>query len=211
MRRLPRYETISGTFFLPLRNTTQSRMKRPFEHDDQILIGRVRAGREDAVAAVYARCSGPIYRFVLHMTANASLAEEITQETFLELLSRNVCYEAEKGSLLGWLLGVARNKARSVLREAFDFDSIDETDTDEFAREHDILGEFTKKEVVASLRQAIASLPPAYREVVLLCEMQELGYTEAATILECPVGTVRSRLHRAKRMLVLKLKSRCLV
>jgi RNA polymerase sigma-70 factor (ECF subfamily) len=65
--------------------------------------------------------------------------------------------------------------------------------------------------LVESLWLAIESLPPSYREVVLFCEMQELSYIEAAQALNCPVGTVRSRLHRARAMLVSKMQSRCLV
>ena len=56
------------------------------------------------------------------------------------------------------------------------------------------------------MRQAVATLPENYREVVVLCELEELSYEEAASALKCPVGTVRSRLHRARAMLVEKLR-----
>ena len=55
------------------------------------------------------------------------------------------------------------------------------------------------------MRAAIASLPAPYREVVVLCELQEMSYVDAATIVQCPVGTVRSRLHRARALLTTKL------
>ena len=61
------------------------------------------------------------------------------------------------------------------------------------------------------MRAAIASLPAAYREVIVLCELQEVNYMEASGILKCPVGTVRSRLHRARKVLASKLHPRCLV
>jgi RNA polymerase sigma-70 factor (ECF subfamily) len=66
--------------------------------------------------------------------------------------------------------------------------------------------EFASLENVTRVRQAIATLPENYREVVVLCELNELSYQDAAAALECPVGTVRSRLHRARAILVEKLR-----
>jgi RNA polymerase sigma-70 factor (ECF subfamily) len=65
--------------------------------------------------------------------------------------------------------------------------------------------EFTSLETVARVRQAIATLPENYREAVVLCELEEMSYEEAASALDCPVGTVRSRLHRARALLAEKL------
>ena len=66
--------------------------------------------------------------------------------------------------------------------------------------------DFASLENVTRVRQAIATLPENYREVVVLCELDELSYEDAATALDCPVGTVRSRLHRARAILVEKLR-----
>ena len=66
--------------------------------------------------------------------------------------------------------------------------------------------EFASIENVTRVRQAIGTLPENYREVVVLCELEEMSYEEAATALECPVGTVRSRLHRARAILLEKLR-----
>jgi len=72
-----------------------------------------------------------------------------------------------------------------------------------------VLGDLTRRETIDAVRQAIVSLPAAYREVVVLCDLQEMDYRDAAATLDCPVGTVRSRLHRARTMLMAKLQSRC--
>jgi RNA polymerase sigma-70 factor, ECF subfamily len=200
---------VYGTFPPGSRNSKEKRMTREGDREEQRLISRLRAGSEEAIAAIYRRCSGPVYRFALHMTGKASLAEDITHETFLELLSNNRSFDPGKGALLGWLLGVARNKTRRAMREVFGSEPMEESEAQELAVGEDILSEFTRQERIASLRQAIATLPPHLREVVLLCEMQELGYSEAAEIIKCPVGTVRSRLHRAKSMLISKLNARC--
>ena len=65
--------------------------------------------------------------------------------------------------------------------------------------------EFTVLEIVGRVRQAIGTLPQNYREAVILCELEEMSYEEAASALNCPVGTVRSRLHRARALLAEKL------
>jgi RNA polymerase sigma-70 factor (ECF subfamily) len=186
-------------------------MSGTFAIDDEALVRRMLAGREDAFTEIYTRCSGPVYRFALHMTGQTSLAEEITQETFVYLFSNGRAFNALRGSLLSWLLGIARNLSRRAIGSLIETEPLDESVAQEPAPAIDLLAEFTRRELIDSLWQAIASLPPAYREVVLLCEMQELSYQDAATALACPVGTVRSRLHRARAMLVSKLQSRCLV
>jgi RNA polymerase sigma-70 factor (ECF subfamily) len=68
-----------------------------------------------------------------------------------------------------------------------------------------VLDSLSREETIQAVRAAIASLPAAYREVVVLCELQEMSYEDAAAIAQCPVGTVRSRLHRAKGLLMTKL------
>jgi RNA polymerase sigma-70 factor (ECF subfamily) len=71
--------------------------------------------------------------------------------------------------------------------------------------------EFASQETVTRVRKAIASLPENYREAVVLCDLEEMSYDEAATALGCPVGTVRSRLHRGRAILVEKLNEAPLV
>ena len=70
------------------------------------------------------------------------------------------------------------------------------------------LGDLTRKETIEEVRRAVLSLPGHYREVVVLCDLHEMDYAEASSVLSCSVGTVRSRLHRARRLLLDKLKSR---
>jgi RNA polymerase sigma-70 factor (ECF subfamily) len=72
--------------------------------------------------------------------------------------------------------------------------------------EDDPLIELTRSRMVVAVRQAILALPAHYREVVVLCNLHEMNYEQAATIIGCPVGTVRSRLHRARAMLIDKLR-----
>jgi RNA polymerase sigma-70 factor (ECF subfamily) len=66
--------------------------------------------------------------------------------------------------------------------------------------------EFASRETISRVRHAVGTLPENYREVVVMCEFEEMSYEEAASALDCPVGTVRSRLHRARAMLLEKLR-----
>ena len=75
-------------------------------------------------------------------------------------------------------------------------------------RTGDPLDELTRSELIEGVRQAVLALPQHYRETVVLCDLHELSYQETAAVLGCAVGTVRSRLHRARALLVERLRSR---
>ena len=174
---------------------------------DGDLLRLMMAGSEDAFGALYERWSGPVYRFALHMSGDLHIAEEVTQDTFMALIRRPGLFDETRGSLVTWLLGIARNLTRRALGAAGDEEALDES-TD-VAGSADVLQDLTRQETIDAVRQAVVSLPAAYREVVVLCDLQEMDYRDAAVALECPVGTVRSRLHRARTMLVAKLQARC--
>jgi len=106
-----------------------------------------------------------------------------------------------------WLSGIARNHARRRLereREVVPLD--DDHDVPETAVDLDPLDALTRSERIEGLRKAILTLPVAYREAVVLCDLEELTYAEAAAALECAVGTVRSRLHRGRALLGMKMR-----
>jgi len=78
----------------------------------------------------------------------------------------------------------------------------------EVPTEHDVLGGLIGDERAAALHKAVRELPDAYRDAVVLCDLEERSYEDAARLMECPIGTIRSRLHRARSMLAAKLKPR---
>jgi RNA polymerase sigma-70 factor, ECF subfamily len=78
--------------------------------------------------------------------------------------------------------------------------------TEECAGPEDLLEDLTRSESIEQVRQAVLSLPPVFREVIVLCDLQDSSYDEAAAALDCPVGTVRSRLSRGRAMLARKLR-----
>jgi len=186
--------------------TAPSAMAEPQSHDQQ-LLREIAKGNEAAFRALYERYQGRLYRFALHMNGNTATAEEITQEVFMLLMTRPKAYQAEKGTVAGYLFGIARNLTRRSLRERSQDVALDPDDCDyeELAMDGDLLQDLTQSEVLDSLRKAVLALPEPYREVVVLCDLEEMSYADAAELLKCSEGTIASRLHRARAMLKVKL------
>ena len=133
----------------------------------------------------------------------------------MSLIRNTNGFDAARGSLAGYLYGIARNHVLRMLERDRPYIAMEEdtlasvwTSTDDTP-----LGDLTRSETIESVRQAVLSLPPNYREAVVLCDLQEISYAEAAGLLDVPLGTVRSRLSRGRAMLVDKLRvsSRCIV
>jgi RNA polymerase sigma-70 factor, ECF subfamily len=177
--------------------------------DDQLLV-RVAAGDAEAFASLFRRRQGDVYRFALHMTASPSAAEDVTQETFLAAMRDAHKYERGRATVTAWLCGIARNHVRRRLERDRPLQSLDAASEDGrvhewLAASGDLLGDLTRAERLEALREAILTLPVRYREPVVLCDLQEMSYVDAATVLGCAVGTVRSRLHRGRALLALKM------
>lgn len=178
---------------------------------DDSLLRLATGGQEDAFVELYRRRQTQIYKFALHMSGSAAVAEEVTQEVFMSLIRNANGFDAARGSLAGYLYGIARNHVLRMLERDRPYVAI-EDDTPVSTGETP-LGDLTRSETIESVRQAVLSLPPNYREAVVLCDLQEISYADAAGLLDVPVGTVRSRLSRGRAMLVDKLRvnSRCIV
>jgi RNA polymerase sigma-70 factor (ECF subfamily) len=176
--------------------------------DDQQLLRQLRRGDEAAFADIYRRHQGQIYRFVLHMSGSTAIADEVTQEVFMLLICKPKGYDAAKGPLSAYLFGIARNLARRAVQRAYidvPFENAEECDIAQ-ASECSVLETLSRSELLDLLRRSLLGLPDLYREAVVLCDLEEMSYAEAAVVLECSSGTVASRLHRAHAMLKLKLR-----
>jgi len=175
--------------------------------EDVGLLEGARRGDVSAFSGLFDRYQGPIFRYAAHMCGRDA-ADDVVQETFLAVLRGGGRYDASRGPVVSYLFGIARHlvlkrlSAREMVR--FDEDCADEA---KLAHEESpsVLESLTRAETVAAVRLAIRSLPPAYREAIVLCELQEMSYEGAASVAECPVGTIRSRLHRARALLMAKL------
>lgn len=181
------------------------------ELGDTELLRSMLAGDEDALALLYRRRQGSVYRFALQMSGSKTIAEDVTQEVFLFLMREGHVFDPERGSLSSFLLGVARNHVLRRMRVDQVLTPIGDDNEDEtnfLPADTDLrpLDDLLQAETIELVRKAVLSLPPKYREVVVLCELQDVSYLEAADVLGCAIGTVRSRLHRARALLLAKLR-----
>ncbi len=177
---------------------------------DDELLRRIAAGDAEAFAALFRRYYGPVYRFALHMTGEAALAEDVTQDVFVAVMRAAARYEPGRSAAAAWLCGIARNFARRRLdqeRRVVPLEEPEEGSDERLSVTTDPVGELVHATRLEELRKAVLSLPLAYREVVVLCDLQEFSYADAADAIGCAVGTVRSRLHRARALLVAKLRA----
>jgi RNA polymerase sigma-70 factor (ECF subfamily) len=172
------------------------------EHE---LLRQLAKGSEDAFRALYDCYQGSIYRFALHMSGNRSTAEEVTQEVFMQLISNFRTYDPVKGPLAAYLFGMARNLTRRSMRHLPMEEELVDDDALETASGLDLLEELSRSDLLEHLQIAVLTLPELYREVVILCDLEEMSYPAAAEVLQCSTGTVASRLHRARAMLKMKL------
>ncbi|HEY1404072.1 MAG TPA: RNA polymerase sigma factor [Pyrinomonadaceae bacterium] len=189
-------------------------MKASPEHSDEELLRLTVAGDADAFASLYHRRQAGVYRFALQMCGSVGIAEDVTQDVFMTLVRESQMFDPARGTLASYLYGVARNQVLRRLEKERHFVAMtDETAEDGGANvsthlvaADDPLAELARSELIETVRQTVLTLPAHYREVVVLCELHEMSYAEAATVLGCAVGTVRSRLHRARALLVERLR-----
>jgi RNA polymerase sigma-70 factor, ECF subfamily len=171
---------------------------------DEFLLNEAQAGSRAAWGELFERHQGRIYRFALQMSGSPAAADEVVQETFLAFLRGGLRFDAGRGSLSSYLLGVARLKLLRLLSRSLRNGS-SEADLDGLAAPADLALDVESRQRHAVLHGAILELPEQFREAVALCELSELSYEEAAAVIGCPVGTIRSRLHRARQMLLGRL------
>ena len=179
------------------------------ETRDEQLLRMMRGGDEGAFTTLYRRRQGGIYRFVLAISGSVALAEDVTQEVFMALIRDHRGYDPERGPLTAYLLGMARHHALRFLKRDRTYVPIEEGSGDggnfgPVAPEdpHQVLN---RQETIQGVQRAILRLPKHYREAVVLCDLNEMSYEDAASALGCSLGTVRSRLHRGRALLIQKL------
>lgn len=174
------------------------------EPSDLELVERARGGEREAFGFLYRRYQACVYRFVRAMTGSSPLAEDVVQEVFLALLRDLDRYDPSRAALRAYLFGIARNLSRYKLRGLRRLVPLD--DTDEAAGSEDPAATLSANDETRHLRRSIRALPARYREVVILCDLQEFDYAEAALVLTVPIGTVRSRLHRGRQLLIRRMR-----
>jgi RNA polymerase sigma-70 factor, ECF subfamily len=204
------------------RTGNRTKGSKDYATSDAQLLEHLKQREERAFLSLYDRHQGSVFRFLMHMTGSVAIAEELTQEVFVVILD-SMCagtigkFDPEKGTLEGYLLGIARNLVREERRRTrrlLPLDSVLETPEwsrllERFFQENQLRDVSTLLAARSELRLlygAILELPDHYREVVVLCSLQERSYQEVAAILHCSEGTIASRLNRAKILLAAKLR-----
>jgi RNA polymerase sigma-70 factor (ECF subfamily) len=172
--------------------------------DDVGLLERARRGDQDAFSRLFARYQRAIYRYGVYM-AGREAGDDIVQETFLAVLQQRGREDPPRGAVLAYLIGIARHrvlKRFTAVREALRAEPLDDDLHDAAAAETETaLDDVARAETIETVRAAVQALPAAFREAIVLCELQEMPYAEAADVMQCPIGTVRSRLHRGRTLL----------
>lgn len=158
--------------------------------------------------ALYHRWQGGVYRFALQMSGSESIAEDVTQEVFLTLMRGPARFDPNRGALSSYLYGISRNLILQTFHKERLLIPLEEEGglPEILVDPHDVLDDLARQEGIAAVRRAVLALPPHYRETVVLCDLEELSYEEAAEISGCAVGTIRSRLNRAHALLLERLK-----
>jgi RNA polymerase sigma-70 factor (ECF subfamily) len=177
--------------------------------DDVGLLLKARTGDEAAFSELFGRYQRPIYLYAVRMCGREA-GDDVVQETFLAVLRQTGTFDRARGTVAGYLFGIARHLVLKQLgsRYAACAPGADDPEgVDTAGPEQSALEALTRAEMVDAVRTAVDALPPVFREVVVLCELQEMDYATAAEVIQCPIGTIRSRLHRARRMLLTTLSA----
>lgn len=181
---------------------------------DEMLLRRIQAGDEEAFVAIYRRHQGRIFRYALRMSSSTSAAEDITQEVFIALIESPARFVPAAGPLAAYLFGIARNQVLRRLRRERRFVPGPDPGGEGAALpaawivREDPAQALDQSQKVAQVRRAVAALPVHYREAIVMCDLEGLSYAETAAMIGCSEGTVRSRLHRARSLLVERLSRR---
>jgi RNA polymerase sigma-70 factor (ECF subfamily) len=175
--------------------------------EDLALLTQMRNGDAAAFAQLYRRHQGPLYRFALLRCSSSESAADVVQEIFLALLNNTLKFDPSRGVLQGFLFGVARNLVLKAEQARYRFVPNSPTGDDD---PNDLLVDpapeppqrLLDQQEAEAVRCALQRLAPHYRDVIILYEMHDLSYVEIAQICEIDIGTVRSRLSRARAKLV---------
>lgn len=168
-------------------------------------MAAVAQGDRDAFAALYRRCRPAVYRFALHMTGRCAAAEDVAQDVFMAVMHDARRYRQGCSGVVPWLLGIARNHVRRRASLERLLDPLPD-DADAFGVTADHVSSIARDRQIQEVRSALTRLPLAYREVVVMCDVEEMSYADAAAAIGCAIGTVRSRLHRGRALLASRLK-----
>lgn len=168
-----------------------SGMQAPNPKDDAALIARMRAGEQGAMADLYDRYSGIVYGVALRVLANATAAEDVVQEVFLQLWRNPQAFDADRGRLGAWLAVIARNRSIDHLRKRPQEDDIDELP---IATGFNLEDDAAQRLAVEKVRNVLTQLPQDQRKVLEMAFFEGMTHTEIAGKTGDPLGTIKTRI-----------------
>jgi len=171
--------------------------------DESDLMGRLAAGDRQALDLIYRAEAAEVYRFAVAMSGNPAWAADAVQDAFIQLAEKPHGYDRDQGPLRAYLCGIARYKLLARWRESTPFAALEEEDeaAQDVPATHSPEAALSRTQHTEALWRAIALLPWVFREAVVLVDIQERTYTEAAQIAGVEINTLRTRLHRARKRL----------
>jgi RNA polymerase sigma-70 factor, ECF subfamily len=173
---------------------------------DEILIGRIAQGDRLAMQVLFARHQVRVYRFVLRLVGNQTVAEDLISEVFLDVWRQADRFEG-RSAVSTWLLAIARFKALSLMRRKPDQELNDEIAGAVEDKSDDPEISIQKKDKSAALRRCLEALSPEHREVIDLVYYHEKSVQEVAEIIGVPEATVKTRAFYARKRLSELLKT----
>jgi RNA polymerase sigma-70 factor (ECF subfamily) len=178
------------------------KIELPESITDERLLARAGRGDEAAFLALYERYRDSVFRFAYRLLGSTELAEDIAHDCFLSLLKRPEGFDPSRATLKTYLLAAARNLAMKHFRGTRGEDALEDLAEDPpLPERHGPLRQLLDEELSAVVHRAIDSLPPLQREALVLFEYEELTLSEIAKVVGADTGTVKARLHRARRRL----------
>ena len=175
--------------------------------DERQITRRIAAGDREALSELYAHYQRVLFSYLLQLTPDYGLAEEILQDTLVAVWKSAHRFEG-RSSLQTWLIGIARRQAHNTLRQ-HKLSLAGESEMEELVATDPEPEAFTLASIARDeLAETFGQLAPLHREVLVLIFVHELSYQETAAILEVPVGTVKSRICNARRALRALLDAR---
>ncbi len=173
---------------------------------DEVLIGRIAAGDRLAMQVLFARHHVRVYRFVLRLVRDESVAEDLISEVFLDVWRQAGRFEG-RSQVSTWLLAIARFKALSALRRRSDEELDDETAEAIEDPSDDPEVVLDKKDKSAAIRKCLEKLSAEHREIIDLVYYHEKSVEEVSQIVGVPENTVKTRMFYARKRLAELLKA----